>query len=153
MIAGETEMLVTDQFGDDAYDDFLFFGNKAKRAKRRAARKARRAKRRLNPKRIARRQKRRHFFSQLGQAYKDLGGGAAIGGAVDTIINKPAPIPEAYKPQQSERPSDFKVGLRNKPTSETLQKDASPNIVLYMALGVVVVGGIGVLVYQAQKNK
>ncbi|TSE07918.1 hypothetical protein [Aquimarina algiphila] len=155
MIAGETEMLLADHVGDDTYDEFLFFGNKEKRAKRRAARKARRAKRRSNPKRIARRQKRRNFFSQLGQAYRDLGGGAAIGGAVDTIISKPAPIqiPELYGAPNNETPSDFRVGFGNESTKETPKKDKTTTTILYVALGVVVVGGIGVLAYQAQKNK
>lgn len=154
MIAGETEMLMADHLDDDAYDEFLFFGNKEKRAKRRAARKARRAKRRSSPKRIARREKRRNFFSQLGQAYRDLGGGAAIGRAVDTITSKPRPIqiPEMYGEQNQEPPSDFRVGFGNEASRETPKKDNS-SIMLYAVLGGVVAVGIGVLVYQSRKNK
>ncbi|WP_298546143.1 hypothetical protein [uncultured Aquimarina sp.] len=152
MIAGETEMLMTDHLDDEAYDEFIF-GSKEKRAKRRAARKARRAKRRANPKRIARRQKRKNFFSQLGQAYKDLGGGAAIGGAIDTIISKPTPIPlpELYADQKGDTPSDFRVGIGNEATNQTPKKDPTTTI-LYVAIGVLVVGGIGVLAYKAQKK-
>lgn len=150
MIAGETEMLMADHLADEAYDEFIF-GSKEKRAKRRAARKARRAKRRSNPKRIARREKRRNFFSQLGQAYRDLGGGAAIGGAVDTIISKPRlQTPDLSGGLNQQAPSDFRVGLGNEPTKETPKKD---NTILYVALGVVILGGAGLLVYQAQKNK
>ena len=151
MIAGETEMLLADHLDDEAYDEF-FFGNKEKRAKRRAGRKARRAKRRSDPKRIARRERRRNFFSQLGKAYRDLGGGAAIGGAVDTIVSRPRPIqtPDLSGGQNQEAPSDFRVGLRNESTNETPKKD---NTILYVALGVVILGGAGLLVYQTQKNK
>ncbi|WP_281989718.1 hypothetical protein [Aquimarina aggregata] len=156
MIAGETEMLLAEHIGDETYDEFLFFGNKEKRGKRRAARKAKRAKRRSSPKRIARREKRRTFFSQLGQAYKDLGGGAAIGGAVDTIISTPRPIPmpEVYGAPHKETPSDFKVGFGNEVPEEAPKKDTTTTTLLYVALGVVVVvGGIGVFAYGAQKNK
>lgn len=151
MIAGETEMLLAEHIGDDVYDEFLFFGNKAKKAKRKAARKARRVKRRSNPKRIARRQNRKNLFSQLGKAYKDLGGGAAIGGAIDTIASTPTSlqIPGGYG-EQNEESSDFKLGFGNDTSKEPPKKDTT---VLYIVLGVVIVGGIGVLAYGAQKNK
>ncbi|QKX04139.1 hypothetical protein HN014_04195 [Aquimarina sp. TRL1] len=153
MIAGETEMMLADHVGEEAYDEFLFFGNKEKRAKRRAARKARRAKRRSNPRRISRRAKRRNFFSQLGQAYRDLGGGAAIGGAIDTIVSKPSPIQisEMSKEENQGLPSDFKVGLGSEASRGTPKKDNS--MVVYALVGGVVAVGIGVLVYQSQKNK
>ena len=71
MIAGETEMLWADHLGDASYDDFLFFGNKEKREARKAARKAKRAERRADPKRIARKEKRKVFFKKLGKAYEE----------------------------------------------------------------------------------
>ncbi|WP_299243040.1 hypothetical protein [uncultured Aquimarina sp.] len=154
MIAGETEMLLADHLGEDAYDEFLFFGNKEKRAKRRAARKARRAKRRSDPKRIARRQIRRNFFSKLGQAYRDLGGGAAIGGAIDTMVRRPSTIPNSneFPIQQTGAPSDFSVGIGENQQNVPEKKDSS-NILLIVG-GLVVVGGIvGLMIYQSNKNK
>ncbi len=146
-------MLLTDHnpYEDEieGYDDF--FGDKAKRAERRAARKARRAARRMKPKRIARRAKRKRFFSQLGQAYKDLGGGAAIGGAIDTIIN-PTASQNLLTPQSvansSMRTDDIHTDQDKKDS-----KDNTTTIVLYAVLGVVVVGSIGAMVYHSQKDK
>lgn len=154
MIAGETEMILADHLDDDIYDEFLFFGNKEKRAKRRAARKARRAKRRSDPKRIARRERRRNFFSKLGQAYRDLGGGAAIGGAIDTMVRRPSTIPNSneFPTQSNNTPSDFRIGIgENRP--DTVEKKDNSNM-LFIVGGLVIAGGIvGLMVYQSKKNK
>ena len=153
MIAGETQMLWAEEQGDQMYDDFLFFGSKEKRAKRKAERKTKRARRRTDPKRIARKANRKILFSQLGQAYRDLGGGAAIGGAIDTVLTKPRPILGSELNQnQFGDSSDFTLGLNGVNNAE-LEARNRRNTFLYVALGVVAVGGIGLLVYQSQKNK
>jgi hypothetical protein len=165
MIAGETEMLLADHIDDDVYDDFLFFGNKEKRAKRRAARKARRAKRRAKRRsdRIHRKQNREGFLSKLGDVYKDLGGGAAIGGAIDTIISKPVPTPiqDTYPEQMMNTPSDFRVdigdqkvyGGDNKSTIAVPQKKDNTNTILIIGGVVVMASIVGLAIYQSQKDK
>ena len=155
MIAGETEMLWADHLGDASYDDFLFFGNKEKREARKAARKARREERRADPKRIARKEKRKVFMKKLGKAYEDLGGGAAIGGAIDTLIRKPerVSVSEQFPTDNAPEGSDFSVQLGDdgedtpKPKKNTTQT-------LLIAGGVVfVITIVGLVIYQGQKNK
>lgn len=151
MIAGETEVLVGDYLEDEVYDEFLF-GSKEKRAKRRAARRARRAKRRSDPKRIARKARRKQFFSRLGQAYRDLGGGAAIGGALDTVIRNPSidPTMGGTGIQETDTPSDFRMNI-----GDGTNRTPSPNNnnTLWIVGGMVVVGGIIALaVYQSRKK-
>lgn len=146
MIAGETQYLLSDHLGDtDEYDDFLFFGNKEKRLERRAARKTRRLQRRNSPKRLARKQKRKDFFKKVGKAYEDLGGGTAIGGAIDTLVSK--------KPQivaSTTEPSDFQVDVG---VNDDTKKDNTLQTVIYISLGVLVVGGIAVLATRSSKNQ
>lgn len=146
MIAGETEQLLADYLNDEMYDEFLFFGNKEKRLKRRAERKARRLKRRTTPKRLARKQKRKDFLEKVGKAYQDLGGGAAIGGAIDTLVSKPQPTQNIV-----ETPSDYQVNIGDNEYDK--KEDKTTQTVIYVAIGVVLLGGIGTLVYQSSKNK
>jgi len=170
MIAGETEMLLADHIGDDAYDEFLFFGNKEERAKRRAARKARRAKRKAKRRvdRSIRKQNKGSFFSKLGEVYNDLGGGAAIGGAIDTIIRKPDPIPVTntpYPQQTMDTPSDFSVNVggktvfgndirsrQNRTQNTPVKKDHTSTIII-VAGAVFLVSIVGLAIYQNQKGK
>jgi len=153
MIAGETEMLLADYITDDTYDDFLFFGNKEKKAKRKAARKARRIIRRAAPKRIARRQRRRDSIAKLGQIKRDLGGWSAIGNAIDTI-SRPRTTgldPIGIAPNQpGEIPSDFTLDVGTDPLEQS--RTATSTMVLYGVLGVVVVGGL-VLLYKTSNKK
>ncbi len=168
MIAGETEILLADHIGDDAYDDFLFFGNKEKRAKRRAARKARRAKRKAKRRadRLIRKQHQGNFLSKLGEVYDDLGGGAAIGGAIDTIIRKPDPVTNSPYPEQTmDTPSDFNVNVggktvfgndnrreQNPPGNTPVKKDHTSTIII-VAGAVFMVSILGLAIYQSQKGK
>jgi hypothetical protein len=148
MIAGETEYVLEDQLHDD------FFGNKEKRRKRRAARKARRMarreKRRSDPKRIARRERRRTLFSKLGEAYRDIGGGQAIGGAVDTLLNKPIPTDSM---SQGETPKDFSLGLGTD-TKDAHQKEKKANYTPYIIGGGVLLGlgVVGVMLYKTNQR-
>ncbi len=155
MIAGETEVIVGDYIGDDAYDDFLFFGNKEKRAQRKAARKARRLQRRSTPKRIERRRKRKEFWQKMGSVYNELGGGAAIGGAIDHLIRKPQPLPDMQGTSdwslpnngRNDRSSDIAMGLGNNTKSK---ESNTPLIIGGVVLGL---GAIGIIAYQLKKNK
>lgn len=148
MIAGETELLMSDYLEDEGYDDFLF-GSKEKRAKQRALRQAKRAKRRSDPKRIARRAKWKQLSSKIGQAYRDLGGGAAIGGAIDTIVSNPRIDPMGRTAlQETTMPSDFEMDIGD---DDRTPKNNDPT--LWIVGGVVVVGGIIALaVYQSRKK-
>ncbi len=143
MIAGETEYVLDDQLHDD------FFGNKEKRRKRRAARKARRLRRRSDPKRLARKKRRRSFFSKLGEAYRDIGGGQAIGGAVDTILSKPIATDTGTQEETSE---DFSIGLGTD-TKNRNQKEKKTNYTPYIIGGVVLLGLGGVMIYKSNQNK
>ena len=155
MIAGETEIIVGDYLEDNAYDDFLFFGNKEKRAKRKAARQARRLKRRSAPKRIERREKRRAFWQKMGNVYNELGGGAAIGGAIDHLIRKPQPLPDLQgsndwslgQNANNNQNSDVTLGLRDD------QRRKESNMPLIIGGVVLIAGVVGVALYQKSKNK
>ncbi len=80
---------------DSTAEDAFIFGNATQRAarrkrrkERRAQRKARREARKNDPKRIARKVKRKDFWKRMGNAYEDIGGGAAVGSAIDTLLKK-----------------------------------------------------------------
>lgn len=155
MIAGETEYLLDQQFQEDSYDDF--FRSKAERAKRKAARKARRLTRRSiriakredkRAKRIANRQNGKGtLFSKLGNVYQDLGGGAAIGSAVDTILSKPVPIPDMDS-QTPEKDKEYSFGLQAKDantasgSSEKKKTNYTPIIIGGVAFTLVVIAGV-----------
>ena len=155
MIAGETEMIWADHLDDASYDDFLFFGNKEKREARKAARKARRAERRADPKRIARKEKRKVFMKKLGQAYEDVGGGAAIGGAIDTLIRKPEPVgvSEQFPTGNAPGGSDFSVQLGDEREDTPKPKKSKSQTLLIAGGVVVVITVVGLVIYQGQKNK
>ncbi|TPN85797.1 hypothetical protein [Aquimarina algicola] len=176
MIAGETESLLSDHFGEE-YDDFLF-GNKEQREKRKAARiarrkvrrsarvnkrKARQAARAADPVRIERQarriarktdpsriERRTNFFSRLGEAYRGLGGGAAIGGAVDSLLRKPIPI---QSPGQPPKNSDYNFGLQNPDRmNDRRERDRNNNTPLIVAGVVVVLALGGVMLYKSNQN-
>ncbi|WP_025741905.1 hypothetical protein [Aquimarina pacifica] len=144
MIAGETEMLLNEE-----YDDFIF-GNKEKRAARKKARQEKRALRRNAPKRIERRKRRKDTLQKIGQAVTDLGGATAIGGAVDTLLNTSDPI--QGQPTVN-TPSDYAVGIGAKEPEDQKKGKSTTTLILYGVIGILVVGGVGTLIYQSQKNK
>lgn len=150
MITGETEQLLDDYLTED-YDEF--FGNKKKRKARRAARKAKRVKRRTirrsAPKRVERRAKRKRFFKDVGQVYNEIGGATAIGAAIDSFT-KPK-LPNEYGNTTTEEPSDFSIDIGKTDAPEE-EKKGIPTIV-YVLGGVVVVGAIGLVVMNSNKNK
>ncbi|WP_062062711.1 hypothetical protein [Aquimarina longa] len=158
MIAGETEQFIEDHLGEEQYDDF--FRSKAERIKRRALRKAKRQARKKERQQIRKERRlanirRGGFFSRLGQAYRDLGGGQAIGGAVDTVLTKPIPV------QSQELAKDYNIGLKNNAKDTTSKDDAlnddkkKPNYTPYIIGGVALlfVGIAGVILYNNNQKK
>lgn len=146
MILGETESILNRHLQDEDYDDF--FGNKKKRQARRAKRKAKRAARRSAPKCVARRAKRKQFFSDIGKVYNDIGGATAIGSAIDSLTRPKLPD---YSTSTTETSSDFSIDL-GAPEIPEEEKKGIPNVV-YILGGVVVVGVIGLAVMSNSKNK
>ena len=150
MITGETEQLL-DNYHTAEYDDF--FGNRKKRRARRAARKAKRLQRRTirrsEPKRIERRAKRKQFFKDVGQVYRDIGGATAIGTAIDSITQPQ--VLDDYGKTDTQAPSDFTFGMGAPETPEEDKKQI-PTMV-YVLGGVVVVGVIGLAIMNSRKNK
>ncbi|EDP94668.1 hypothetical protein U8527_06900 [Kordia algicida OT-1] len=155
MISGETQALVENHFLADDYDEF--FGSKKKRAERKAKRKARRLARRLkrnsSAKMQERKQKRRKFFKDVGQVYRDIGGATAIGGVIDAIVmpkdkqtaNIPSDLPSDYQ---------FSVGSQASEIVEEKQeqKKGIPTYA-YIAGGVVVLGIVTLVILQSNKAK
>ena len=149
MITGETEQLLDDHLQEE-YDDF--FGNKKKRRARRAARKAKRLQRRTirrsEPKRVARRAKRKQFFKDVGQVYNDIGGATAIGTAIDSLTKPKTPD---YTSSATTEPTDFSIDI-GAPKVPEEEKKGIPTIV-YVLGGVAVVGVIGLAIMSSNKNK
>lgn len=154
MITGETEALVQAHLLDD-YDDF--FGNKKKRQARRAKRKARRLARRLernSAKKAAQgSEKRGGFFNDVGQIYKDIGGGAAIGGVIDSIIMPKDTPSDTLLPQADPVGSDYELSIAADEKNEEPEneKKGIPTAI-YIVGGIVIVGIVGLLILN-QKNK
>lgn len=151
MITGETESILQRDFFEDDYD--AFFGNKkkrrARRAKRKARRLARRNKRKSEPQRIERKAKRKRFFKDVGQIYRDAGGATTIGAAIDAIT-----LPKStndYGSTSSQEPVDFSIDMASSQEPEK-EKKSIPTVV-YVLGGVVVVGVIGMVVVNSKKNK
>ena len=129
MIPGETEQLIANRYDEEAYDNFLFFGNKAKRKERRAQRKARRSTRRA-----ARRNRPRRRFGDtlVGQTISQLGGAKGIGETIDTFTGNSRPTATLTKVSSNDY--DFNVGK-----SDDNPKKGLP-ITVYIVGGVLVLG-------------
>lgn len=147
MITGETEAIINAY----EYDDFLF-GNKETRLARRKLRKTKRASNRLvkkanrlerrtlrlsSPVREIKRQRRKNFFMDLGDVYKNVRGAAGIGQKIDSITD------QTPNYGTSGIASDYTMSLG----STTPPEDKKPRVpkIAYIAGGVLVVGIIGML--------
>jgi hypothetical protein len=154
MIAGEMKAFVTDHYADDNYDDF--FGSKKKRAERKAKRIARRTARRK--KREAARAERRKnggsFFKDVGNVYRDIGGATVIGGIIDSFTINRDRNTNNSQAVATDIPSDYEFSVGSSVAPEEKKDDTKkfPTAV-YVVGGVIVVGIIGMLVINAQKNK
>ena len=154
MIAGETEMILHEDFDDTRYDpesmddgeydDFWIFSSKAKRAERKAKRTQRKASRiakrtarRSAPARVARKEKTQRFLSSLG-------GAAGLGSAIDALVTKPVP-----KQTQIDAPEDLEMSFSK---GQPQKEDGVPTSYI-IAGGVLVVGVVGLLVMQSRKNQ
>ena len=132
MIAGETETLLARETGADYYDNFLFFGKKD-------GKKTKKPKKELTPEeQEAKKAKRKQFWSNIGQEFKE-------GGTVSNILGM-----FGAGGGGATEPSDYEIGM-----SEQNQPQKQNKI----PTGALIVGGIvilGVAVYgysQYQKNQ
>lgn len=161
MIAGETEVILAEQAGEDNYDDFLFgkrgkgrrspssiASRRAGRKQRRSARKGRRVQRRTqriqlrtarrnSPVRVLRRKRRSTLIRKLGNTYKPSGGASGIGAQINAVTSQLNPSSPSSSPD-----ADYSVSLGD---SKTPDKEARfPKIPLIIG-GVVVIGIIGAI--------
>lgn len=135
MIPGETEQLLADRFDEEAYDNFLFFGSKAKRkarkAKRQEKRKIRRAKRANRP--------RKPFEETLvGQTIAGLGGAQGIAGAIDSLSGTSKRNPDLLQTE----PGDYQVDMGSEASD---QKKGIP-VTVYVVGGMVLLGAVAFIV-------
>jgi len=110
---------------------------------------ARKTKRRSEPQRIERKAKRKRFFKDVGQIYRDAGGATTIGAAIDAIT-----MPKStndYGSASSQEPIDFSIDMGSSHEPEK-EKKSIPTVV-YVLGGVVVIGVIGMVVVNSKKNK
>lgn len=116
MIAGETETLIGLANEDTfyAHHEFLGFGKKKRTPAQQAARK----------------EKRKNFWSGVGNTIKDSGGVEGVATSIGNVVNL-----FRKKPAQA-APSDFQFGLGVTPPTEEKKAPIS----LYLIGGAVVVG-------------
>lgn len=149
MIATSDTALIENAAAIDQYDDFLF-GSKEKRAKR----KQKRIERRNSPKRVARRKKRKEFFKKLGDAYRDIGGATAIGGAIDTITGMNPPI--TPNPENNTRDTtfaqDYSIGIATPQTRDKPKEKSNTPMLLFVVGGIFIIGITGVLLVHYNKK-